>query len=202
MNREETEGLRDSLPEDMRDIDILVNNAGLARGYPKAWEASAINVDQVFDTNVKALIQLVRLFVPRMIERGSGHIINVASIAGIETYPHGSVYCASKFAVRAYTESLRKELVNTPVNVSMVSPGLVETEFFVQRLDGDEAAASKVLEGDVALSPRDIADAVVWIATRPARVQVGEIVITSTRQGGVLQTHRGPFVGGAASSSQ
>ncbi len=144
----------------------------------------------MIDTNVKGLLYVSRAVIPGMVERGRGHIINVGSIAGHEVYPGGNVYCATKFAVRALSKGLRLDLNGTPIRVSEVAPGMVETEFSLVRFHGDAERAGKVYQGLTPLGPDDIADAVVWCATRPAHVNVSELVVMPTAQASTTLVHR------------
>jgi 3-hydroxy acid dehydrogenase/malonic semialdehyde reductase len=178
------------LPEDWRMIDILVNNAGLSRGLDKLHEGNLEDWEEMLDTNVKGLLYITREIVPGMIIRGKGHIINIGSIAGHEVYPKGNVYCASKFAVDAITKGLRMDLVDTPLRVTTIDPGLVETEFSKVRFHGDEEKAAQVYKTIKALQPEDIADTIVWTASRPEYVQVAEIIIFPTAQASAAVVHR------------
>jgi serine 3-dehydrogenase len=178
------------LPEAWRAIDILVNNAGLSRGLDKLPGGLVGDWEEMIDTNVKGLLYVTRAVLPGMIERGRGHVINIGSIAGLEVYPGGAVYCASKFAVRALTKGLRLDLHGTPVRVREVAPGMVETEFSVVRFHGDAERARKVYQGLTPLGPDDIAEAVVWCATRPLHVNVSDVVIWPTAQASPTLVHR------------
>jgi 3-hydroxy acid dehydrogenase/malonic semialdehyde reductase len=178
------------LAPEWRAIDILVNNAGLSRGLDKLPQGLLDDWEEMIDTNVKGLLYVSRAVIPGMVERGRGHIINVGSIAGHEVYPGGNVYCATKFAVRALSKGLRLDLNGTPLRVSEVAPGMVETEFSLVRFHGDAERADKVYQGLAPLGPDDIADAVVWCATRPAHVNVSEIVIMPTAQASTTLVHR------------
>ena len=180
----------ESLPDDWAEIDVLVNNAGLGRGLDKLHEGSIDDWEQMIDTNVKGLLYVTRAVVPGMVERGRGHVVNIGSVAGHEVYPGGNVYCATKHAVDALTKGLRMDLVDTPIRVTTVDPGLVETEFSVVRFHGDVARAKKVYENIDALSGDDIADAVVYCVTRPPHVQINEIILTPTNQASSLVVHR------------
>ncbi|MAT38402.1 MAG: NAD(P)-dependent oxidoreductase [Ectothiorhodospiraceae bacterium] len=180
----------EGLPTDWQNIDILVNNAGLARGTDKLQDIDPDVWDEVLDTNVKGLLAVTRAIVPGMKARGKGHIINIGSIAGHEAYPGGSVYNASKFAVDAITKSLRMDLVETPLRVGTVDPGLVETEFSMVRFRGDADKAKSVYKGIDACTPDDVADAVVYIATRPPHVSINQIVVMPTAQASALVMHR------------
>jgi 3-hydroxy acid dehydrogenase/malonic semialdehyde reductase len=178
------------LAKDWRAIEVLVNNAGLSRGLTKLHEGLLSDWEEMIDTNVKGLLYVSRAIIPGMVERGSGHVINIGSIAGQEVYPGGNVYCATKFAVRALTKGLRLDLNGTPVRVSEVAPGLVETEFSIVRFHGDSERAGKVYQGLTPLLPDDIADAVVWCATRPPHVNISEVVVMPTAQASTMVVHR------------
>lgn len=178
------------LPQEWRAIDVLVNNAGLSRGLDKLPQGLVEDWEEMLDTNVKGLLFVSRAVIPGMIERGRGHIVNIGSIAGLEVYPAGAVYCASKFAVRALSKGLRLDLSGTPVRVSEVAPGMVETEFSVVRFHGDAERAAKVYQGLTPLGPDDVADAVVWCATRPAHVNVSDVVIWPAAQASATLVHR------------
>jgi 3-hydroxy acid dehydrogenase/malonic semialdehyde reductase len=179
-----------ALPPEWATIDVLVNNAGLGLGLGKLHEGVLDHWNQMIDTNVKGLLHMTRCVVPGMIERDRGHVINIGSIAGHELYPGGNVYCATKFAVDAITKGLRMDLVDTPIRVSTVDPGLVETEFSVVRFEGDVDRAKRVYEGIEVLTGNDVADAVVYCATRPPHVQINEIILTPTNQASALVTSR------------
>lgn len=171
-------------------IDILVNNAGLALGGEKLQEGNTENWDIMIDTNVKGLLYVTRSLLPSMVKRNQGHIINIGSIAGHGCYPHGNVYCATKFAVRAISQSLRLDLIGTKIRVSEVDPGAVETEFSSVRFPDDTARAKKVYEGYVPLTPEDIADAVTYCATRPPHVNISELVLTPQAQASIRDIYR------------
>jgi len=172
--------------------DILLNNAGLAAGLDKLHEGDLDNWDRMLDTNVKGLLHMSRAFIPGMVERNSGHVVNIGSIAGYQAYPGGNVYNASKFAVRALTEAMSLDLLGTRVRVSSVNPGLVETEFSEVRFDGDTARARQVYEGYMPLRPEDIADAVSYIVNAPEHVNVRELMILPTAQRNAYCLHREP----------
>jgi len=178
------------LAKDWRRIEILVNNAGLSRGLAKLHEGLLSDWEEMIDTNVKGLLYVSRAVIPGMVERGSGHIINIGSIAGYEVYPSGNVYCATKFAVRALSKGLRLDLNGTPIRVSEVAPGMVETEFSIVRFHGDTERAGKVYQGLMPLAPEDIADAVVWCATRPPHVNVSKVIVMPTAQASTTLVHR------------
>jgi len=179
-----------ALPAEWRAVDVLVNNAGLGLGLGKLHESDVAWWEQMIDTNVKGLLYVTRAVVPGMVARGRGHIVNIGSVAGHEVYPGGNVYCATKHAVDAITKGLRMDLVDTPIRVSTVDPGLVETEFSVVRFEGDVERAKRVYEGLEVLAAVDVADAVVYCATRPPHVSISQIVITPTHQASALVTHR------------
>lgn len=179
-----------SIPPDFAAIDILVNNAGKARGLAKLHEADIADQEEMINTNVKGLLYCTRAVVPGMIKQQSGHVINIGSIAGHDVYPNGSVYCASKFAVDALTKGLRLDLVDTPIRVSTVDPGAVETEFSLVRFHGDEERAKKVYQGFRPLAAEDVADAVLWVAERPAHIQIAEVIILPTSQANAYVTHK------------
>lgn len=179
-----------ALPDEWSEIDVLVNNAGLGLGLDKLYEGSMDDWDQMIDTNVKGLLYVTRAVVPEMVSRGRGHVINIGSTAGHEAYPGGNVYCGTKHAVDAITKGLRMDLVDTPVRVSTVDPGMVETNFSNVRFHGDTARAKKVYEGIEPLTATDIADAVLYCATRPPHVQINEIILTPTNQASSLVVYR------------
>lgn len=171
-----------ALPEDWKSIDVLINNAGLAIGVDKEYEGNLEEWDTVIDTNIKALLSMTRLVVPGMIERGRGHIINIGSIAGDAAYPGGSVYCATKAAVKALSDGLRIDLVDTPLRVTNVKPGLVETNFSVVRFRGDKEKADNVYRGIKPLNGDDIAEVVYFAASAPEHMQVAEVLVMPTYQ--------------------
>ncbi len=162
--------------------DVLINNAGLALGLSHFYAGDTDHWDTMIDTNVKGLLYVSRVFAEKMIARGSGHIVNVGSIAGKEVYENGNVYCASKHAVDALTKSMRLELAAHGIKVTGIHPGAVETEFSIVRFGGDEARAKKVYEGFENLVAEDIADAVVWAVSRPSHVNINDIVIMPSAQ--------------------
>jgi serine 3-dehydrogenase len=178
------------LPADWQRIDILVNNAGLSRGLDPLHEGSIDDWDEMIDTNVKGLLYVTRAVLPDMVARGRGHVINIGSIAGHEVYPRGNVYCASKHAVDAITRGMRMDLLGTGVKVTTVDPGLVETEFSKVRFHGDEVKANAVYKGLQPLTPDDIAETVLWAATRPAHVQIAEVIVFPSAQASSMHVHR------------
>ncbi len=170
------------LPTAWAVIDILVNNAGLSRGLDKLHEGKLADWEEMIDTNIKGLLYVSRAVIPGMVTRRRGHIINIGSIAGHQVYPSGNVYSATKHAVAALTQGMRMDLLGSEVRVSTVDPGMVETEFSLVRFRGDEPRAAKVYQGLTPLAPEDVADAVVYCATRPAHVNINEIIIMPTAQ--------------------
>lgn len=188
--REAVEAAVMGLPADWKAIDVLVNNAGLSRGLAKLYEDDPENWDEMIDTNVKGLLAVTRAVVPGMVTRGAGHVINLGSTAGHLTYANGAVYCATKAAEKAISEGLKIDLMGTAVRVTSVDPGMVETEFSRVRFRGDEERAAKVYEKITPLEPEDIADAILWAATRPAHVNIHTIVMTTIDQANSTVFHR------------
>ena len=189
-NRNKVESAISGLGSEWSQIDILVNNAGLGRGLEKIHEGNPDGWDEMIDTNLKGLLYVSRSIIPGMAKRSKGHIINIGSIAGHELYPGGNVYCATKHAVDAITRGMLIDLVDTPIRVSTVDPGLVQTEFSDVRFYGDSERAKKVYQGYKPLAPEDIAEAVVWIANRPEHVQVAQMIVFPTAQGAAMITHK------------
>ena len=189
-DQEKVNSAIENLPDEWQAIDILVNNAGLSRGLDKLYEGNPEGWNQMIDTNVKGLLYVSRAVLPGMVSRGGGHVINIGSIAGHELYPGGNVYCATKFAVKALTKGMLIDLVDTPIRVTSIDPGLVETEFSQVRFWGDKERASTVYKGYKPLEATDIADAVVWAATRPAHVQIAEMIVLPTAQAGSMVVHK------------
>lgn len=181
-DREAVAAALDSLPEGWRGIDVLVNNAGLALGMDKEYEGCLEEWDVVIDTNIRALLSMTRLVVPGMVERGRGHVINIGSVAGDCAYGGGSVYCATKAAVKALSDGLRIDLVDTPVRVTNIKPGLVETNFSVVRYHGDREAADRVYRGVRALSGDDVGAVVCFAASVPDHMQIAEVLVMPTNQ--------------------
>ncbi|MEW5799044.1 MAG: SDR family oxidoreductase [Bacteroidota bacterium] len=182
--------LLNELPAEWKNISLLVNNAGLSSGFDTIQEGSIEDWEAMIDTNVKGLLYVTRAVLPGMIERKEGHIINLGSVAGRMVYPKGNVYNASKFAVRALNEGMKMDLLGTPIRVTTVDPGLVETEFSIVRFHGDKERASNVYKGITPLTPDDIADAIVWAATRPAHVNINEIVLMPVDQASPTMVNR------------
>ena len=185
----------EDLPAEWAEIDVLVNNAGLSRGLEKLHEGSIQDWDEMVDTNVKGLLYVTRAIVPSMVARGRGHVINLGSIAGHEVYPGGAVYCATKFAVAAITRGLRIDLLGTNVRVTSIDPGMVETEFSLVRFHGDSTRAARVYDRVQALTAEDVADAILYAATRPAHVNVDEVLLMATAQASTTLVHRAALAG-------
>jgi len=180
----------DDLPAEWAEIDILVNNAGLSRGLEKLYMGRIQDWEEMIDTNVKGLLYVTRAVVPGMVERGRGHVITLGSVAGELTYPDGAVYCASKAAAHAINDGLRMDLLGTPIRVTSVNPGMVETEFSLVRFHGNQEQAAKVYKNITPLTPEDVADAIVWAASRPAHVNIARIGMTTVHQANSLLFHR------------
>lgn len=181
-DREEARNAIESLPERWQDIDVLVNNAGLALGLEPEYEGDYEDWDTMIDTNIKGLLTMTRLVVPGMVERNSGHVINIGSVAGEAAYAGGNVYCATKAAVKTISDGLRIDLAHTAVKVTTVKPGLVETHFSNTRFHGDDERADNVYRGITPLTGDDIADVVLYAAQAPAHVQIAEVLVLATHQ--------------------
>lgn len=180
----------DGLPTEWAEIDILVNNAGLSRGLDKLYMGRIDDWEEMIDTNVKGLLYITRSVVPGMVVRGRGHVINLGSTAGELTYPSGAVYCATKAAERSINDGLRQDVLGTPIRVTTVDPGMVETDFSLVRFHGDKDRASKVYKGIEALKAEDVAEAILWAATRPAHVNIARVLLTPVQQANSLLFHR------------
>lgn len=189
-DRRAAQAALESLPEEWKAIDVLVNNAGLVIGMDKEHEGSLDEWDIIIDTNIKGLLAMTRMIVPGMVERRCGHIINIGSIAGDAAYGGGSVYCATKAAVKALSDGLRIDLVDTPLRVTNIKPGMVETNFSVIRFRGDQNKADAVYEGIRPLTGDDIADVVYYAASAPAHVQIAEVLVMPTYQATGTICHR------------
>ncbi len=189
-DRREVEKVIDELPDDWSDIDILLNNAGLAMGFAEFYNDDPVGWDTMIDTNIKGVLYVTKKIVNKMVERKTGHVINLGSIAGHEAYPKGSVYCATKHALKAITRSLRMDVIDKGIRVSSVDPGAVETEFSVIRFDGDEEKAKNVYKGIEPLVAKDIADAILFCATRPPHANINEMTIMPSVQANPFVIHR------------
>jgi NADP-dependent 3-hydroxy acid dehydrogenase YdfG len=180
----------ETLPAEWAEIEILINNAGLSRGLDKLYAGKIDDWEEMIDTNVKGLLYVTRAVVPGMVARGCGHVVSLGSTAGELTYPNGAVYCASKAAERAINDGLRQDLLGTPVRVTSIDPGMVETDFSLVRFHGDEERAAKVYKGITPLTPEDVAESIVWAVCRPAHVNIARVVLTSVDQANSLLFHR------------
>lgn len=180
----------ESFAAEIERADVLVNNAGLASGFGSLAEIDDADVETMFETNVLGLIRVTRALLPKLEASGNGHIVNVGSIASFETYPGGGGYTASKHAVRAITQTLRKELLGKPIRVTQIDPGLVETEFSLVRFGGDAEKAKKPYEGMTPLVADDIADCIAFAVTRPPHVDIDEIVVRPVAQATATMIHR------------
>lgn len=189
-DREKVERVISELPKKWQKIDILVNNAGGALGLEKFQDGNMDDWDEMIDSNVKGLLYLSRNIVPLMIRNKRGHVINIGSIAGVAAYPNGAVYCGVKAAVRLISDGLRMDTVDTPVRVTNVQPGLVETNFSVVRFHGDKERAEKVYQGLKALTAEDIADIVFFSASLPEHVQICEVTVTPNSQASATVVHK------------
>ena len=181
-DRDKAKACIDGLPSEWQKIDVLVNNAGLALGLEPEYEGCFDDWEAMIDTNVKGLLTMTRLIVPGMVERNSGHIINIGSVAGDAAYAGGNVYCATKAAVKALSDGLRIDVAETAVRVTNLKPGLVETNFSNIRFHGDKERAANVYKGIKPLTGDDIADVAVYAANAPAHVQIAEVLILATHQ--------------------
>ncbi|WP_420237324.1 SDR family NAD(P)-dependent oxidoreductase [Telmatobacter bradus] len=180
----------DGLPEEWSAIDVLVNNAGLSRGMDKLYTGRFEDWEEMIDTNVKGLLYVTRAVVPGMVVRGRGHVINLGSTAGEITYPGAAVYCGSKAAAIAINDGLRQDVLGTPLRVTCVDPGAVETDFSLVRFRGDEKRAEKVYTGLNPLQAGDVAEAILWAASQPAHVNIARITMTCVNQANSLLFHR------------
>jgi 3-hydroxy acid dehydrogenase / malonic semialdehyde reductase len=178
------------LPTEWSNIDILINNAGLSRGLDKLHEANFQDWEEMIDTNIKGLLYVTRYVLPGMVQRNKGHIINIGSIAGHQTYPGGNVYCSTKAAVKSISEGLKLDLIGTQVRVTSVDPGMVETEFSNVRFHGDNQRADQVYQGLTPLTPDDIADVIFFCATRPAHVNINEVILMPVDQASATLVNR------------
>lgn len=181
-NREQAKACLEALPAEWKNIDVLVNNAGLALGLEPEYEGNLDDWETMIDTNIKGLLTMTRLIVPGMVERDSGHIINIGSVAGDAAYAGGNVYCATKAAVKALSDGLRIDVANTAIRVTNLKPGLVETNFSNIRFHGDKDRAANVYKGIKPLTGDDIADVAVYAANAPMHVQIAEVLILATHQ--------------------
>jgi len=175
---------------ELNQIEVLINNAGLAVGRDTIQEGNLKDWDTMWDVNVKGLLYMTHQVLPYFVQKKSGHIVNLGSVAGRWIYPRGNIYCATKRAVSALTEALRQDLLGTGVRVTEISPGMVETEFSLVRFGGDQERAKAIYEGMTPLSAKDIAEAVVWALMRPKHVNIQEMIIYPTEQASTTLVHR------------
>lgn len=180
----------DDLPKEWAEIDILVNNAGLSRGLDKLYMGNIQDWEEMIDTNVKGLLYMTRAVVPGMVARGRGHVINLGSTAGEISYPNGAVYCGTKAAERAINDGLRQDVLGTPIRVTSVDPGMVQTDFSLVRFRGDADRAANVYKGVKPLTAEDVAEVIVWVAGRPAHVNIARVLMTPVQQANSLLFHR------------
>ncbi len=178
------------LPRQWKDIDILINSAGLAVGIEKIQDANLDDWERMIDTNVKGLLYVTHFVLQTMLQRNTGHIINIGSISGYAVYSGGVVYCATKFAVRAISEGLKMDVHGTPIRVTEIDPGMVETEFSVVRFKGDEERAESVYKDCVPLEAHDIADAILYAVNAPPHVDVRQLTVMPTCQTAMGMVHR------------
>jgi NADP-dependent 3-hydroxy acid dehydrogenase YdfG len=191
-NRHAVQRAIDELPEEWAKIDILVNNAGLSRGLEKLYTGRAEDWEEMIDTNIKGMLYVARAVVPGMVVRRRGHVVTLGSMAGEMVYPNGAVYCATKAAAIAINDGLRQDLLGTPVRVTCIDPGLVETDFSLVRFHGDAKKAAKVYAGITPLKAEDVADAILWAVTRPEHVNIARVTLSSINQANMLLIHREP----------
>jgi len=189
-DREAARNAIGSLEGKWKNIDVLINNAGLVIGVDKESEGNLDEWDIMIDTNIKGLLSMTRIVTPGMIERGKGHIINIGSIAGDAAYAGGSVYCATKAAVKALSDGLRIDLVDTPLRVTNIKPGMVETNFSVVRFRGDKPAADNFYKGLKPLNGDDVAETVYFAASAPAHIQIAEVLLMPTNQATATVAYR------------
>ena len=178
------------IPQEWQNIDVLINNAGLALGREYFFEADIDDWETMLDTNVKGLLYVSRAVIPFMIKHGKGHIINLGSVAGMEVYEKGNVYCASKFAVDAISKSMRIDLLKQGIKVTNIEPGAAETEFSIVRFKGDDTTAKQVYDGIKPLSAEDVADIIYYTTTLPSHVCINELVVTCTQQANSIYFNR------------
>ena len=179
-----------SLENNWKKIDILINNAGLSRGLDKIYEGKKEDWDEMIDTNIKGLAYVTRHVVPLMVKRKKGHVINIGSTAGHEVYPNGNIYAATKFAVKALSQSTRLDVLDKGIKVTSIDPGMVETEFSLIRFRGNKERAKNVYKGLKPLSPMDVAEAALFSATRPTAVNINQIILTPLAQASSTQVYR------------
>lgn len=178
------------LPDQWKKIDILINNAGLALGLEPLQEGNPDEWDTMIDTNIKGLLYVTKGILPLMISNHQGHIVNIGSLASVQAYPNGAVYCATKAAVKVLSDGIRMDVVHTPIRVTNVQPGLVDTNFSMTRFHGDRERAERVYQGIEALTAEDVADVVLYVTTAPPHVQIAEVTMMPTQQASSTVIHR------------
>lgn len=189
-NYDQVERVINSLNSNWKKIDILINNAGLSRGLDKIHEGKKEDWDEMIDTNIKGLAYVTKHVLPLMIKRKKGHIVNIGSTAGHDVYPAGNIYAATKFAVKALSQSTRYDILDKGIKVTSVDPGMVETEFSIVRFRGDKERAKKVYTGIKPLSPKDVAETVLFCTTRPENVNINQVILTPLYQASSTQVIR------------
>jgi 3-hydroxy acid dehydrogenase/malonic semialdehyde reductase len=189
-NRHAVQRAIDELSPEWAEIDVLVSNAGLSRGMEKLYTGKIEDWEEMIDTNIKGLLYVARAVVPGMVVRRRGHVVTLGSMAGEMVYPNGAVYCGSKAAARTINDGLREDLLGTPVRVTSIDPGMVETDFSLVRFHGDTNRAAKVYTGLKALTAEDVADAILWAVTRPDHVNIARISLSPVNQANTLLIHR------------
>jgi len=189
-NRNAVQSAIDELPEEWAAIDVLVNNAGLSRGLEKLYTGRIEDWEEMIDTNIKGLLYVARAVVPGMVVRKRGHVITLGSMAGEMVYPNGAVYCGTKAAARFINDGLREDLLGTPVRVTSIDPGMVETDFSLVRFHGDVGRATKVYKGFKPLTAEDVADVILWAVKRPDHVNIARVSLSSVDQANSLLIHR------------
>jgi 3-hydroxy acid dehydrogenase / malonic semialdehyde reductase len=186
----EVAGTIENLPAEWKEIDILVNNAGLAVGMSHIDNGVVDDWERMIDTNIKGLLYVTRAVAPLMVKRNTGHIFNIGSIAGIEAYENGNVYCATKAAVASLSKTMRIDLLKNNIKVTNIAPGMADTEFSLVRFKGDQEKADAVYKGIDALTAENIAEVIFFVASLPAHVCINDLVITPTQQAGVNHSYR------------
>lgn len=185
-NKEDVDNAVDSLPKEWKNIDVLVNNAGLAVGLNHIQDGVIDDWERMIDTNVKGLLYVTRKIAPIMVEKKHGHIVNIGSTAGKEAYENGNVYCGTKHAVDAITKGMRIDMLRDKIKVTAINPGMVETEFSLVRFKGDKEKADSAYKGFTPLYGKDVADAVLYVVTRPEHVCINDMILTATAQANSL----------------
>ena len=189
-NRNAATAAINSLPLEWQQIDVLINNAGLALGLEPEYEGSFEDWETMIDTNIKGLLTMTRLVVPRMVKRDSGHVINIGSVAGDAAYAGGDVYCGTKAAVKTLSDGIRMDTIATDIKVTTIQPGIVETPFSEVRFHGDAERAKAVYAGIDAIQPEDVADVVLYVTNQPKRLQISDVTIMANQQAAGFMVHK------------